>query len=125
MYAPPDPSAPWWLAGSAIAGAVVIKTMDWWLNRRQRNAEDGLVVANADGNTALIDALKERITSLESRQAWLENRITEEIKLRLSAIEELARLRIRVLQLESLLRANGIDAPSDPTVAEPESTRAD
>ncbi len=115
MYSPPDPSAPWWLAGSAIAGAVVIKTMDWWLSRRRSLAEDGLATATAGGSTALIEALKERIVALEGRQAMLEHRLAEEIQLRLAAIEQMARLRIRVLHLEGLLRANGIEVPADPS----------
>lgn len=113
MYSPPDPSAPWWLAGSAIAGGIVIKTLDWWLGRRVNRADENLSVTQANSESALIQSLHDRIASLEARQAQLEHRLTEEIQMRLQAQEEVMRMRLRIMQLEAALRAHHIDLPVD------------
>ncbi len=105
--------APWSVAGSAIAGAIVMKVVDWWLSRRRATASDDLVIAKANAEIVLMEVLKTRIEHLETRQADLERRIVEEIKGRLRAMEESSRLRLRVLQLEVALRSHGIDIPAE------------
>lgn len=107
----PSPLAPWWMAGSAIAGAIIVKTVDWWLGRRRDRASDDLIVAKASAEIELLDVLKTRIDHLEARQAELERRIIDEIHARLQAMEESSRLRLRVLQLEVVLRSHGIEIP--------------
>lgn len=104
---------PWWMAGSAIAGAIVLKVIEWFLGRRRDSAAESVALAQARGEVTLVDALKARVTTLEARQAELEHRLTREMELRLRAQEEVTRLRLRVLQLEAVLRAHRIEVPAD------------
>lgn len=107
-------STPWWMAGSAMAGAIVLKVVEWFLRRHRDRASEDLVVAQARTEIALVEGLKARIAHLENRQTDLERRLTDEMDKRLQALEEGSRLRLRVLQLEVLLRANNIPVPADP-----------
>lgn len=105
--------APSYLGVGAISGAVVMMVVSWFLKRDLQKAQEGAQIASADGHMSLIEALKDRITALESRQAHLEERLTAEIDLRLKAQEEVTRLRFRVLHLEELLKSHAINVPPD------------
>lgn len=108
-----SPQAPGYMGIGAVSGAVVLMVLRWFLNRDVQKAQEGVQIASADGHMSLIDALKERITALEQRQAHLEERLTAEIDLRLKAQEEVTRLRFRVMQLEDLLTNHAITVPPD------------
>lgn len=64
-------------------------------------------------HAALVDKLMERITSLETRQAHLEQRVNEEMALRLTEQEGASRLRRRVEVLEALIVELGGTVPHD------------
>jgi len=108
-----SPSAPGYLGLGAISGAVTLMVVRWLLNRDVQKAHEGAQIASSEANTALMQALQERITALEQRQAHLEERLTAEIDLRLKAQEDVTRMRFRVLQLEQLLKAHAINVPPD------------
>lgn len=108
-----SPSAPGYLGLGAISGAVTLMVVRWFLNRDVQKAHEGAQIASSEANTALMQALQERITALEQRQAHLEERLTAEIDLRLKAQEDVTRMRFRVMQLEELLKSNAINVPPD------------
>lgn len=108
-----SPYAPGYMGVGAISGAVVVMVVRWFLNRDVQKAQEGAQIASSDANTTLMQALQERITALEQRQAHLEERLTAEIDLRLKAQEEVTRMRFRVLQLEELLKSHAINVPPD------------
>jgi len=66
----------------------------------------------------LVSKLMERITALEARQAQLEQRINEEMAMRLSEQESASRLRRRVAVLESVIVELGGTVPPDDYKAE-------
>lgn len=100
-------SAPWWLAGSAIGGAIVLKVTEWFLQRKSSSAAE-------NASAALINGLSTRITALEGKIGALETRVTEEVRLRLIAQEEQSRLQGRISVLVQVLHANGIEIPPEP-----------
>lgn len=106
-------SAPGYLGLGAISGAVALMVVRWFLNRDLQKANDGAQIASSEANTALMQALQERITALEQRQAHLEERLTAEIDLRLKTQEDLTRMRFRVIHLEELLKSHAINVPPD------------
>lgn len=119
---PPDPyatqmftsvPAPAWMGGSAIAGIVVMKAIDWWLSRRSNRANENTLVAAADGTTKLITHLNDRIVSLEGRQADLEKRLNEETTQRIEAQEKVARLRQRITVLTAVMKHHKIEVPAE------------
>lgn len=107
--------APWWVAGSLVAGALAMKAFDWILARRKERTE-------TDANVVLLEQLREglraqgdRIKSMEDEMGGLRARLDEEIKLRMAAEEAAHKLRLRVISLESALRQLGAVIPPDPT----------
>ncbi len=100
--------SPWWMAGSLLAGAVVMKVIDWWLSRKKDRTE-------TDANVVLIAGLSSRIEALEAAQVRMGQTLQEEMKLRMAAQEEAHRLRLRVMTLEAALRGLGAVIPPDLT----------
>lgn len=101
-------SAPWWLAGSAVALWIVRETWGAVLARRKNRTE-------TDANVDLVRGLAERVKALEESQTRLTTRLDEEIKLRMQAQEDAHRLRLRVLTLEAAMRQIGaVIPPQDP-----------
>ena len=105
--------APWWLGGSAVAGVVVMKAVDWLFARRKERTE-------TDVNVDLLEQLRqglvsqgERIKLMEDAQAAMRLRLDEEIKLRMATQEEAHLLRMRVQLLESTLRQLGAVIPQE------------
>ena len=102
-----DPSiAPWWMAGGALAAAIVLKSFDWFIGRKKDRTE-------TDANVALVGGLTERIERLENSQARMTAQLDEEIRLRQAAQEEAHRLRLRVITLESAMRSVGAVIPME------------
>lgn len=106
-------SAPWWLAGSVVAGAIVMKGIDWLFARRKERTE-------TDANVELLNQLREglsamgaRIKVMEEAQTNMAARLEEEIALRMKAQEEAHRLRLRVQTLESAMRGVGAVIPPE------------
>lgn len=97
-------ATPWWMAGSAAAGVLLLKAWDWWQQRRSLRAAEG-------GASALIEGLTARVQELQSRVSAIEERLVQEIKARVAAQEEAAMLRVRVRVLEHALRSAGIALP--------------
>jgi hypothetical protein len=88
---------------AALAGGAI-----WWIrNRPAQEASDSK--DRADGE--IFRRLTDRINALEARQSVLEERIAEEMKLRLSAQEETARMKVRILTLEHTLELAGVPIP--------------
>ena len=119
---PPDPyaaqmissvPAPAWMGGSAIAGIVVMKAIDWWLSRRSNRAQENQLVAAADGTTQLITQLNARIVALETRQADLEGRLNQETTARIEAQEKVSRLRQRITVLTAVMKHHRIEVPAE------------
>lgn len=119
---PPDPyaaqmissvPAPAWMGGSAIAGIVVMKSIDWWLSRRSNRAQENQLVAAADGTTQLITQLNARIVALETRQADLEGRLNQETTARIEAQEKVSRLRQRITVLTAVMKHHRIEVPAE------------
>jgi len=119
---PPDPyatqmltsvPAPAWMGGSAIAGIVVMKAIDWWLSRRSNRATENTLVAAADGTTQLITQLNARIVALETRQADLEGRLNQETSARIEAQEKVSRLRQRITVLTAVMKHHKIEVPAE------------
>lgn len=107
--------APWWLAGSLLAGAVVMKLVDWFLSRRKERAE-------TDANVELINSLRvgldrqgQRIQAMEEAYDRIQARLDAEISARMAAQEKAHRLSMRVQQLEAALRGLGAVIPPDVT----------
>lgn len=106
-----DPVAPWWLAVSSIAGAIIIKVADFFLGWKSDRASE-------NAQAALIQGLTDRIVGLEARLTTVEARLAEEIGLKLKAQEEMIGLRANVSRLvshlsdlEELLRKHGVEPP--------------
>lgn len=106
-------TTPWWMAGSAIAGGVVLKVVEWAFTRRKNRTE-------TDANIELIESLREgldrqgkRIMEMEERQDRIHTRLEEEIRLRQEAQEEAHWLRVRVQVLEGALRQLGAVIPEE------------
>lgn len=107
--------APWWMAGSLVAGAIVMKAVDWLLARRKNRTE-------TDANVELINQLREgmdrmnkRMLAMEEVQDRLAHRLEEEIQARQAAQEEAHRLKMRVQTLEAEMRRLGVVIPPDHT----------
>lgn len=99
-------TAPWWMAGGAIAGAMALKAVDFLLARRKERTE-------TDANVELLNGLVARVKSLEESQSAISLQLNEEITLRRAAQEEAHRLRLRVMTLESTLRGMGAVIPPE------------
>ena len=88
---------------AALVGGVI-----WWIrNKPAQNASDQK--DRADGE--IFRRLTDRVNALEARQAVLEERIAEEMALRLRAQEETARMKVRIYTLEHALKTNGLPIP--------------
>ncbi len=96
--------APWWLAGSVVAFWIVRETWGALLSRRKERTE-------TDANIGLVEGLSKRVEALENRLATQDQRLQQEVDLRLRAQEEASKLRMRILQLESVLRGLGAVIP--------------
>ena len=105
--------APAWMGASAIAGVIVMKTLDWWLSRRSNRAQENTLIAAADGTTKLIEHLNERIVALEGRQADLEKRLNDETTQRIEAQEKVSRLRQRITVLVAVMKHHKIEVPAE------------
>ena len=104
---------PWWMAGSVVAGAIVMKGIDWLFSRRKERTE-------TDANIELLNQLREgmasygeRIKLMEEAQSKMSLRLEEEIVLRMKAQEEAHRLRLRVATLEAAMRGVGAVIPPE------------
>ena len=104
---------PWWMAASVVAGAIVMKGVDWLFARRKERTE-------TDANVELLNQLREgltamgaRVTNMEAEQAALRQRLDEEIALRMTAQEEAHRLRLRIMTLETAMRQIGAVIPPE------------
>jgi chromosome segregation ATPase len=107
--------APAWMGASAIGGVIVMKTIDWFLNRRSNRAQENTLVAAADGTAKLIQQLNDRIVALEGRQADLEGRLNKETTERIEAQEKVSRLRQRITVLVSVMKHHKIEVPAEDT----------
>jgi ammonia channel protein AmtB len=97
--------------GGGLLGMILMGIFNWYTNRGKDKAQTDAVIADATGKTTLIDVLEARIAASEARQtaqdgriAELENRIAQEVDLRLKAQEENHTLRLRVLELEYAIK---------------------
>lgn len=106
-------SAPWWVAGGAVAGAIVLKTIDWFYSRRKERTE-------TDANVELLNQLRQQVAGMADRMQTMEAshdafraRLEDEIKLRMQAQEESHRLRLRVQTLEAAMRSIGAVIPPE------------
>jgi hypothetical protein len=100
-------TAPWWVAGAAVAAWIARETWGAVLARKKDRTE-------TDANVTLVQGLSERITRLETAQIEMTERLEKEIDLRMKAQEEAHRLRLRVMSLESAMRAIGAVIPPEP-----------
>lgn len=96
--------APWWLAGSFLAFWIVRETWGAMLSRRKERTE-------TDANVQLVEGLSKRVEALENRLTTQDQRLQQEVDMRLRAQEEASKLRMRILQLESVLRGLGAVIP--------------
>lgn len=64
-------------------------------------------------HATLVDHLTARITALETRQAELERRLTEEMTMRLAAQQEVFTLRMRLQACEAEIERLGGTVPGD------------
>ncbi|KAA9003486.1 hypothetical protein FJU31_04065 [Stenotrophomonas cyclobalanopsidis] len=104
-------TAPWWAAGSVVALWMLRETWTAFLSRRKERTE-------TDANVDLIKGLSERIGFLEQRVTAQDERLQAEMEMRLKAQEDASALRIRVQQLESMLRGLGaVIPPENPVVS--------
>jgi len=101
-----EDTAPWWLAGGAVALWLVRETWGSILSRRKERTE-------TDANVDLLKGLVERVKSLEESQAAITVQLAEEMALRRSAQEEAHKLRLRVMTLESAMRQVGAVIPPE------------
>lgn len=102
------------VAVGGLAGAVILATVQWFFNRKTTDAQADAVVADATGKTDLIEALAARIKASEERQSEMDaqllelrRQIDEEIRMRRQSQEESFKLRLRVTELESVIRQMG------------------
>lgn len=107
--------APAWMGASAIGGVIVMKAIDWFLNRRSNRAQENTLVAAADSTTQLIAHLNERIVALEGRQADLEGRLNKETTVRFEAEEKVSKLRQRITVLVAVMKHHRIEVPAEDT----------
>ncbi len=96
--------APWWLAGSVVAFWLLRETWGAVLSRKKERTE-------TDANIGLIEGLARRIETLENRLSTQDQRLQQEVDMRLRAQEEASALRTRIRQLESVLRQLGAVIP--------------
>ncbi|WP_289213906.1 hypothetical protein [Stenotrophomonas sp. 8(2023)] len=90
---------------------ILRETWAAFLSRKKERTE-------TDANVDLIKGLSERIGSLEQRVSVQDERLQQEMMMRLKAQEEASALRMRVRQLESTLRGLGaVIPPEDPAVS--------
>lgn len=101
-------TAPWWVAGTAVAAWVLRETWGAVLARKKDRTE-------TDANVTLVQGLTERIQRLEAAQVEMTERLEKEIRLRMDAQEEAHRLRLRVMSLESAMRSIGAVIPPEQT----------
>ena len=101
-------TAPWWVAGTAVAAWVLRETWGAVLARKKDRTE-------TDANVTLVQGLTERIERLEKSQASLTAQIDEEIKQRQAAQEQAHGLRLRVMTLEAVIRGLGAVIPPEHT----------
>lgn len=101
------------MAGSVVAGAIVMKAIDWLFARRKNRAE-------TDANVELLQSLREgldrqgqRIRAMEESHTQLSLRLDQEITARQAAQEEAHKLRMRVHVLESAMRQVGMVIPAE------------
>jgi hypothetical protein len=66
---------------------------------------------DGQAHAGLVDHLTARLASLETRQAELERRVTEEMTLRLAAQEEVFNLRVRLRACEAEIARLGGEVP--------------
>lgn len=102
-------SAPWWVAGAAVAAWIARETWGAVLARKKERTE-------TDANVTLVAGLSERIQRLEEAQLSMTTRLEKEIELRMAAQEEAHRLRLRVMSLEASLRQLGAVIPPEPPI---------
>lgn len=101
-------TAPWWAAGSVVALWLFREAWTALLARRKDRTE-------TDANVDLLNGLIQRVKSLEESQAQTTLKLTEEIKLRMTAQEQAHRLRLRIMSLEAAMRGVGaVIPPEDP-----------
>lgn len=103
----------WGTIGAGIAMAIT-SAVTWYVTRHRRNAEaEGHITERVGHQTvsAMLAAQNERLEVLERRVTEQDSRIQKELELRLKAQEEASRLRIRVDQLEAVLRGMGATVP--------------
>lgn len=98
------------LVGGAIGATMLVKTYDWWTNRRRESAEQ-------QANVTLVAGLTERIQKLEDRLQLIE---ADNTKLRVLLYDEQARsarLGLRVIALEGeIVKLGGVPpAHGEPT----------
>lgn len=101
------------MGGSAIGAILLMKAVDYFMNRRANRAQENQLIAAADGSAGLIEKLNTRIIALESRQTDLESRLNEEVEKRLKAQEEVSRLRQRIAVFTAVMRHHKIDVPAE------------
>lgn len=106
--------APTGIAFSAVGGAVVMKVIDWFLARRKDRTETDANIDLLNQQRAGLAALADRVTAMSADMANLRSRLEEEILQRMRAQEEAHRLRLRIMELESALRALGAVIPPEP-----------
>ena len=106
-------ATPWWLAGSVVAGAIVMKGIDWLFARRKERTETDANVELLNQLRDGLSAMGERIHHMEEEQRTLRSRLDEEIALRMKAQEEAHVLRLRVATLESAMRQVGAVIPPE------------
>lgn len=100
-------TAPWWVAGAAVAAWIARETWGAVLARKKDRTE-------TDANVTLVGGLTERIERLEQSQARVTAQLDEEISQRQKAQEEAHRLRLRVMTLEAVIRGLGAVIPPEP-----------
>ena len=105
--------APWWLAGSAVAGAVVLKTVDWLFSRKKERTETDANIDLLEQMRQGLSSMGDRVRVMEEAQAKMSLRLDEEIALRMKAQEDAHRLRLRVQTLEATLRHLGAVIPPE------------
>ena len=101
------------LAGGALAGAVVMKVIDWFLGSRKSAAETNVNLDLLNQQREALRTLSERVQAMADEQAELRTRLEMEIKLRQDTQEGAHKLRMRVQTLESEMRRLGVVIPPE------------
>lgn len=99
-------TAPWWLAGGAVALWLVRETWGAILARKKNRTE-------TDANVELLQGLVARVQSLEGSLAEMGRKLDAEVDARMKAQEEAHRLRLRVMTLENAMRSIGAVIPPE------------